>query len=951
LEKKWIVYQLLLSLKESHEQKRDGVPICHGDIKSENVLLTGWNWVYLSDYAPFKPTELPMDNPGDYNFYFDTSRRRTCYIAVERFIDPTHRAPDPRAPLTEAMDIFSLGCVVAEMFSDGRQLFDLSELLEYKRQQNKPQLKWVKDEDVKNLVEHMIQHRPHERYSAEEYLHVFEEIFPPYFATFLHEYMKAFTHGTGDFEGSLKPDQRIQRLYRDMHAILLNVVFTNQDNIPSRESGFGDGLVIVLSAVTSHVRVLQLLSTKLRSLEMMKMIAQHIRDEFILDRVIPYLLYFVSDVLPEVKAEAIRTLTHCLSMVTKLPKGDVNIFQDYIFPGLVLVPEDPHVSVRLALAESLADLTTAAHRFLEIGLHNASLANDDDYQTLGSYDNELSLMRTQVAKMVTAFLSDQDNTVKKTTMMHLKKLCPFFGFQQAKDVILVHLITYLNDKEDWQLHRVFFECIVDVVAYLGWPAVELVQALLLQGLNDPEEQVISKSIDAVAAMVKLKKKLFKLQQVLEFVDQIRPFLIHPNIWIRYAAVGFLNSVAEDLGPIDSACFLKQKLDQYLAEPVIDMTDQFVLLSTLKPPLLRQIYDYVLRQNHLREFFEVLTERQSMRSLTRPGYAVKYAPITDRLDPMMRRLSTMGMNESVEDQLLILQDVILKVQNSRQFASDQPPPNGMISLEECGVTGEVMKLEVVNENWYLEPSNPPTVPPPPTEHHPPPLEKTKRESEEVDEWNLMFGEESSTKYRTLTHVGKVGSFDRPTAHTTPGRALTHTASRSGHRASIQHDGYLDIDQNLPSLDLKGGSSRQKKTKHRRSRSDTMAIQSTQGKEPGLVDGRTKGIPMESTWVRSLEMLKQHKAKQYNLGQMAQLGKIPWENGFFRVKQWRSDPGAGQMKLVSHLQEHKAAINRIRVNKGSSIFATFSSDSSFKLWDATRLDQQPFILKSKYTQKFG
>ena len=104
---------------------------------------------------------------------------------------------------------------------------------------------------------------------------------------------------------------------------------------------------------------------------------------------------------------------------------------------------------------------------------------------------------------------------------------------------------------------------------------------------------------------------------------------------------------------------------------------------------------------------------------------------------------------------------------------------------------------------------------------------------------MFGEESSTKYRTLTHVGKVGSFDRPTAHTTPGRALTHTASRSGHRASIQHDGYLDIDQNLPSLDLKGGSSRQKKTKHRRSRSDTMAIQSTQGKEPGLVDGRTKG----------------------------------------------------------------------------------------------------------------
>lgn len=50
----------------------------------------------------------------------------------------------------------------------------------------------------------------------------------------------------------------------------------------------------------------------------------------------------------------------------------------------------------------------------------------------------------------------------------------------ANDVILGHMITYLNDKADWQLHKCFFECIVDVVAYLGWPAVCLVEPLLLQ---------------------------------------------------------------------------------------------------------------------------------------------------------------------------------------------------------------------------------------------------------------------------------------------------------------------------------------------------------------------------------------------------------------------------------------------------------------------------------------
>ena len=63
-------------------------------------------------------------------------------------------------------------------------------------------------------------------------------------------------------------------------------------------------------------------------------------------------------------------------------------------------------------------------------------------------------------------------------------------------------------------------------------------------------------------------------------------------------------VAEELGPIDSACFLVQKLSLYLQEQVVDMTDQFVLLSVLKPPLSRQIYDYILKQSLLKEFFEL-----------------------------------------------------------------------------------------------------------------------------------------------------------------------------------------------------------------------------------------------------------------------------------------------------------------------------------------------------------
>jgi serine/threonine protein kinase len=54
----WIAWQLLLGLAQCHE-----VGVCHGDIKPENVLVTSWAWAYLADFAPYKPTLLPEDNP------------------------------------------------------------------------------------------------------------------------------------------------------------------------------------------------------------------------------------------------------------------------------------------------------------------------------------------------------------------------------------------------------------------------------------------------------------------------------------------------------------------------------------------------------------------------------------------------------------------------------------------------------------------------------------------------------------------------------------------------------------------------------------------------------------------------------------------------------------------------------------------------------------------------
>lgn len=42
------------------------------------------------------------------------------------------------------------------------------------------------------------------------------------------------------------------------------------------------------------------------------------------------------------------------------------------------------------------------------------------------------------------------------------------------------MITFLNDKEDRELRGSFFDCIIGVAAYIGWPCAGILTPLLLQ---------------------------------------------------------------------------------------------------------------------------------------------------------------------------------------------------------------------------------------------------------------------------------------------------------------------------------------------------------------------------------------------------------------------------------------------------------------------------------------
>ncbi|KAM3400857.1 hypothetical protein ACQJBY_005596 [Aegilops geniculata] len=82
----------------------------HGDIKCENVFVTSWYWLYLTDFVSFKPTYIPEDGPSDFLLFFDTGGRRRCHLAPERFHEHGGESEvSAYAPLQPSMDIFSLG--------------------------------------------------------------------------------------------------------------------------------------------------------------------------------------------------------------------------------------------------------------------------------------------------------------------------------------------------------------------------------------------------------------------------------------------------------------------------------------------------------------------------------------------------------------------------------------------------------------------------------------------------------------------------------------------------------------------------------------------------------------------------------------------------------------------------------------------------------------------------
>ena len=210
IDKIWITFQLLYLFNNLEKMK-----IYHGDVKPENILITSNLSVYLADFATYKPAYIYANDLGSYTYYFgsyNSDNSKGCYLAPERLCDIKDITGEEEK--NSAMDVFSLGLTIAELFLENT-IFDFTSLLNYKKGEITKNtleelLKGITNENIKNLILEMIKIKPEERITIENALKKFTEEVCPLIMTGFLFHLNIIINKTAFW----KPDLLIGFLYR-----------------------------------------------------------------------------------------------------------------------------------------------------------------------------------------------------------------------------------------------------------------------------------------------------------------------------------------------------------------------------------------------------------------------------------------------------------------------------------------------------------------------------------------------------------------------------------------------------------------------------------------------------------------------------------------------------------------------------------------------------------------
>uniref|UniRef100_A0A1I7V7K1 non-specific serine/threonine protein kinase n=1 Tax=Loa loa TaxID=7209 RepID=A0A1I7V7K1_LOALO len=722
IEKRWIAFHLFKALAQCEYAE-----VCHGDLKTQNILVSSYNWVQITDFASFKPASIPSDDPSCFTFFFDTSRQLSCYLAPERFCTSQELNLHPNLPgefmdvskgLTHAMDIFSLGCVLVELFTEGQCPFTYELLVKYKHASNAEAQVMIQNiqeqlpEELRSMIGLMLHRNPAKRPKASMLVREYSSLlFPPIFDHFLYDYIDAFrpkyvqtsvSLEEAQNSESMDSDNAIAKLSFDMQATVEKL--SEKAEVNGKPFDQLPAILLIIALATSNMRTLKSLTAKFESMKLLHRYIPWVDNSVVADRLLPYLVEMIFDCMVQVKCEAINSVTSLLKSFNEIPRYETRLFVDYLFPRLKYASLDPHSLVRITLAQNLGDLAEASFRFIHEGRKNftddlldgsTEMDNSEREERFTKQETE-TLQQTLIEIFVN--LCDSNNIVKHSvvTPQSLEKLCQFFDRRKTTDVLLSHLITFLNDKVNWRLRASFFECCHIIADFVGRQNTYVLFSLLQQGLHDYEEFVQLHTLYCICQLC--EKDLLEKSVIYELLNDVVPFLAHPNEYLRMATLNILSTLDTKFNVADILCKVMPAVEPYTKERLIKLRNKFVVASSLRPHIPRPIWNYVINVPPVKLLLDFMADKQIYLALDGgqdSTFAVsrKCQPASAQLESCLKHLENLGLDRNIEDKLVRSENTITKMIDFRTSlgAANADVNTGVIDLTETNVKLHIFDL--------------------------------------------------------------------------------------------------------------------------------------------------------------------------------------------------------------------------------------------------------------------
>ncbi|CAH2097622.1 unnamed protein product [Euphydryas editha] len=565
----------------------------------------------------------------------------------------------------------------------------------------------------------------------------------------------------------------------------------------------------------------------------------------------------------------------CVSCVRALPPADSNVFPEYVLPELAPRASDPALPVRIAYANNIAKLAETALRFLDQTQNRTDKAAANI-----NYETELSALHEMVRSTVSYLLTDSQAVVKRALVENgIMKLCVFFGKQKANDVILSHMVTFLNDKEEVALRGCFFERVVGVVAYVGQHAAPILLPLLQQGLTDQSEWIIASALRASSLLAALG--LLAKQALCDLLAESAVYLAHPNLWIRHEVCGLVSCIASLLNPIDVNCKVLPLVWPHLKHKLIQVDRVELLLESLSEPIPRKVLDAVLRHGDVDRLVQTLRERRSARLKVKQGMMPQYSEMGQQLKNLFRRLASDGMTEHVENQLLAMSAHLIKIQSSStQHITDAP---GRLVL----TGGSISRAAHLDSETLSQPVDKIYQPSVQRRSHKTSL---SQETQMNTEWQHMFGQTQDQSMKASEQVTQSGQGTTSVGAAQNSVNISQPSnSQMGHSSS-----YVQYSMAPCRIELRNLISRMQQKFQKSLRTQDDNVEASEDLQPPV------------TWRpgnQLLAYLHEHKAR------VNQLVRLPTQRGMFASC---SDDGTVRLWDAARLQGHAY------VNKSKSMY---------------------------------